>query len=78
MPDLELYGTATCPYTSELRESLEWKGAAFTEYDIETDRLARERLRAIASPPYTVPILVQDGKVLQTGWQGRGCIVTGK
>jgi hypothetical protein len=22
-----------------------------------------------------VPVLVEDGKVLQIGWQGRGCVV---
>ena len=23
----------------------------------------------------TVPVLVEDGKVVQIGWQGRGCVV---
>jgi len=23
-----------------------------------------------------VPVLVEDGRVVQIGWQGRGCIVT--
>jgi mycoredoxin len=78
MPKLELFGTASCPYTSELRESLEWKGADFKEYDIESDSEARARLRSIAQPPFTVPLLVEDGKVIQTGWQGRGCVVAGK
>jgi mycoredoxin len=77
MPKLELFGTAGCPYTSEMRESLEWKGTEFIEYDIEADRGARERLRSIAQPPFTVPMLVQGGKVIQTGWQGRGCVVAG-
>jgi glutaredoxin len=78
MPNLELYGTAGCPYTEEMREWLEWKGSEFTEYDVETDAEAREKLRQIAQAPYTVPLLVEDGKVIQTGWQGRGCIVAGK
>jgi len=75
MPNLELYGTAACPYTSELREWLEWKGNKFTEYDVERDMEARERMWHIAQPPYTVPLLVEDGKVIQVGWQGRGCMV---
>jgi glutaredoxin len=75
MPNLELYGTATCPYTSELREWLEWKGSEFMEYDVERDMEARERMWHIAQSPYTVPLLVEDGKVIQVGWQGRGCIV---
>ena len=51
------------------------EGTEFTEYDVETDSQARERLRALAQPPYTVPLLVRDGKVIQVGWQGRGCPV---
>jgi glutaredoxin len=75
MPSLELYGTAGCPYTSEMREWLEWKGREFTEYDVETDSQARERLRSLAQSPFSVPLLVEDGKVIQVGWQGRSCVV---
>ena len=78
MPNLELYGTPGCPYTAEMREWLGWKGSEFTEYDVETDSVAREKLRRITQAPYTVPLLVEDGRVIQTGWQGRGCIVAGK
>jgi glutaredoxin len=75
MPNLELFGTAGCPYTSEMREWLEWKGRDFKEYDVEADGEARDRLRTLAQPPLTVPLLVEDGKVIQVGWQGRGCVV---
>ena len=76
MARLELYGTASCPYTQELRESLEWNRRQFQEYDIEADPKARQRLRSIDSSLYTVPVLVEDGKVIQIGWQGRGCVVS--
>jgi len=75
MPNLELFGTASCPFTREMREWLELKGKEFAEYDVEVDSQARERLRTLAHPPYTVPLLVEDGKILQVGWQGRGCPV---
>lgn len=75
MPKLELYGTVSCPYTSEMRDWLEWKGSEFAEYDIDSDAQALARIRSLAQPPYTVPILVEDGKVVQIGWQGRGCVV---
>ena len=78
MPSLELYGTASCPYTQEMREWLEWKGSEFKEYDIDSDPEARGRMRSFSEAPYTVPVLVQDGKVLQIGWQGRGCAVNAK
>jgi glutaredoxin len=75
MATLELYGTARCPHTGEMREWLEWKRSEFVEYDVEADSVARGRLREIARGQRTVPILVEDGKVVQVGWQGRGCIV---
>jgi len=75
MADLELFGTPSCPYTSEMREWLEWKGSKFTEYDVDADNEARERMRRLSQPPYTVPLLLQNGKVIQIGWQGRGCVV---
>ena len=78
MPDLELFGTASCPYTREMREWLEWTGREFVEYDIETDQAARARLDRFGGAPYTVPVLVEAGEVVQIGWQGRGCVVTSR
>jgi glutaredoxin 3 len=76
MAQLELYGTGGCPYTREMRDWLEWKGKEFTEFDVEHDEAARERMRGFAQTPYAVPLLVEDGKVLQVGWQGRSCLVS--
>lgn len=76
MTHVELYGTSGCPYTRDMREWLELRGADFVEYDVEADRAARERLRAVAGPDRTVPVLVEDGTVIQVGWQGRGCTVS--
>lgn len=75
MPNLELFGTAGCPYTGEMREWLEWKGREFAEYDVDTDSQARERLHSLVQPPFSVPVLVEDGRVIQVGWQGRSCVV---
>ena len=75
MARLELYGTARCPYTEEMRDWLEWKRSDFVEYDVEADAAARARMREIAGGQRTVPILVEDGKGVQVGWQGHGCIV---
>ncbi len=76
MGERELYGTSSCQFTSELREWLEWRGEPFVEYDVETDGAARARLRALAGGQRTVPVLVEAGRVVQVGWQGRGCIVS--
>ena len=71
----ELFGTASCPYTQEMREWLEFRQVDFTEYDVEQDPNARSRMRAIAGDVRTVPVLVENDKVVQVGWQGRGCMV---
>jgi hypothetical protein len=33
------------------------------------------RLRSFDNSLCTVPILIEDGRVIQVGWQGRGCVV---
>jgi glutaredoxin 3 len=73
MARLELYGTAHCPYTQDMREWLEWNRREFEEYDVEADPEARQRIRALDQSLRRVPVLVEDGKILQIGWQGRGC-----
>jgi glutaredoxin 3 len=75
MATLELYGSSRCPYTQELREWLEWTRRDFKEYDVEADSNARARMLALDSSVRTVPVLVEDGKVIQVGRQGHGCIV---
>lgn len=75
MATLELYGTRQCPYTADLRDDLLWQGRGFTEYDVETDRDARERMLALTGGNRTVPVLIEEGRVVQIGWQGRGCFV---
>lgn len=73
----ELYGTSGCPFTAELREDLEWRGIAFTEYDVETDRAALARMLVLTKGERTVPVLVENGRVTQTGFRGRGCTAGG-
>ena len=75
MAKLELFGTARCPFTQEMREWLEFRGLEFVEYDVEADLTARARLRALSGAQRTVPVLVEDEKVVQVGWQGRGCVI---
>jgi len=75
MPKIELYGTATCPYTRDMREWLEWTGRDFEEYDVEVDADALRRMREVSGGQRTAPVLVEDGIAVQIGWQGRGCIV---
>jgi glutaredoxin len=72
---LELFGTARCPHTEEMRDWLEWKRCEYVEYDVEADATALHRLRELAAGQRSVPVLVEDGKVIQIGWQGRSCFL---
>lgn len=76
MPTLELFGSSQCPYTRDLREWLEWTRREFREYNVDTDREAYARLQSYTGCSGAVPVLVEDGKVAQIGWQGRSCITS--
>jgi mycoredoxin len=71
----ELYGSASCPYTRELREHLQWRGSSFVEYDVNADANALERLVRLLPGQTVVPVLVENGAVTSVGWRGRSCVV---
>jgi len=73
MKPVELYTTPGCPHSAEARESLEWRGMPFVEYDVERDGEARERLLRLTGGTRTVPVIVEEVKPVQVGWMGRGC-----
>ena len=75
MTRLELYGTARCPHTQEMREWLEWQRKDFVEYDVDKDTTARQRLHALSGGQRSVPVLVEDDKIIRTGWEGRICVI---
>jgi glutaredoxin len=72
---VELFGTERCEHTEEMREWLEWRGVEFAEYDVERDAAARARMESLAGGQRLVPMLVEDGVVVQVGWRGRGCVI---
>ncbi|HEY4739388.1 MAG TPA: Uxx-star family glutaredoxin-like (seleno)protein [Candidatus Acidoferrales bacterium] len=75
MAKFEIYGSARCPHTQEMREWLEWRRVEFIEYDVELDSAARARMKELTGGQRTVPVLVENGVVSQIGWQGHGCVV---
>lgn len=72
----ELYGARSCRYTDEMREELEWKGRSFMLFLVDEDDEALERLRGLTGAgPLLVPVLVENGSILQIGYKGMGCYV---
>jgi glutaredoxin 3 len=72
---VELYTTAACPYSAAAHEDLGWRRIDFVEYDVERDREAYERMLDLTDGNRTVPVIVEEGKAVQVGWGGRGCLV---
>lgn len=70
---LELYGSASCPFTAQLREELRWQRKPFVEFDVERDSEAFARLIGMCNGDRTVPVLIENDRVLQVGYEGRGC-----
>ena len=68
---------AGCPYTRDMREWLEARRRRLRRVR-RRGRPGRraQRMRALAGGQRTVPVLVEDGRVVQVGWQGRGCVVS--
>lgn len=73
-PILELFGSKSCPFTAELREELIGQKKKFIEYDCETDLEALQKLFEITQSR-SVPVLVENNRVISLGWQGRSCMI---
>ena len=72
---LELYATRSCPYCTQMRDELDDDGREYVVFDVEADPAARARLLELTSGSTLLPVLVEDGRVVQGGLQGRGCYV---
>lgn len=72
---IELYTAPGCQYSAAAREDLEWRGVDFQEYDVEADPAARARMLELTGGNRTVPVIIEEGKPVQVGWMGRGCVV---
>ncbi len=74
---LVLFGSASCPYTAQLREDLEWRRETFIEYDVDEDRDALARMLQLTGGDRTIPVLSDGERVMQVGYEGRGCYANG-
>ena len=72
---IELYTAPGCEYSAAAREDLEWRRVEFVEYDVENDPEARRRMLELTGGTRTVPVIVEEGKPIQIGWMGRGCVI---
>jgi len=58
-----------------MREWLEWQRRDFIEYDVDKDTTARRRLHELSGGQRSVPVLVENDKIIRIGWEGRTCVI---
>jgi glutaredoxin-like YruB-family protein len=58
---VEIYSASWCGYCQQTKNYFRRRGIPFTEYDVETDRQAAQRLRKY-NPRGGIPVTVIDGK----------------
>jgi len=74
---LVLFGSPSCPYTAQLREDLEWRGEDFVEHDVDADAQALAHMLSLTRGDRTIPVLSDGERIVQVGYEGRGCYANG-
>lgn len=65
---LVMYTKPGCPYCQQARDYYNSNGIPFTEYDAQNDRSRRAEMFAYSEGDPTVPCIVEDGKLVISGW----------
>lgn len=65
---LVMYTKPGCPYCQQARDYYNSNGIPFTEYDAQNDRSRRAEMFAYSEGDPTVPCIVEDGKLVLSGW----------
>lgn len=64
MANVEIYTWATCPYCIRAKALLDSKGVQYTEYPIQGDEAARDKMAERTGGPRSVPqIFINDQHV---------------
>jgi len=65
---IEMYVSPDCPYCAQAKAHFDGRGIAYTAYDAQNDRALRRRMFALTKDDPTVPVILIDGKYVQSGW----------
>ncbi len=65
---LEVYTKPNCPYCDKARDYYKENNIEFTEYDAQNNKENQEKMLAYSSGDLTVPVIVENGEYIQSGW----------
>ena len=70
--EVKIYTKPGCPYCAKAREYYTERGIPFQEFNAQDNMKFRKEMLAISDGDPTVPVIVEDGRLKQIGWEGRG------
>jgi len=69
---LVIYTKPGCPYCAKAREHYTSAGIPFDERNAQDNPQFRKEMLSITDGDRTVPVIVEEGRLKQIGWEGRG------
>ena len=69
---LTIFTKPGCPYCQKAREFYNERGIPFEDRNAQDNLEYRREMLRITDGDATVPVIVEDGKLKQIGWEGRG------
>lgn len=70
--EVRIYTKPGCPYCAKAREFYTARGIAFEDLNAQDNMEFREEMLSITAGDPTVPVIVENGRLKQIGWEGRG------
>jgi glutaredoxin len=67
-----LYTKPGCPYCAKARDYYNGKGISFEDRNAQDNLDYRKEMFAFSDGDPTVPVIVENGRLKQIGWEGRG------
>ena len=70
--EVKIYTKPGCPHCAKAREFYNARGIAFEDLNAQDDMKLRAEMFSFSDGDPTVPVIVEDGRLKQIGWEGRG------
>jgi glutaredoxin len=70
--EVKIYTKPGCPYCAKAREFYNERGIAFQDLNAQDNMKLRAEMLSITDGDPTVPVIVENGRLKQIGWEGRG------
>jgi len=70
--EVKIYTKPGCPYCTKAKAYYNERQIPFQEFNAQDNLEFRKEMLAISNGDPTVPVIVEDGRLKQIGWEGRG------